>query len=195
MDFSGRELTKFMMKLLNERGYAFQTDADVEIACDIKESLGYVALDFDCEFQNVSIQKEYELPDGQVVTVGDERFKCGEALFQPSLVGSDCCGVHELLYNSIRKCDFEMSRYILFCNIVLSGGSSMFPGIADRMQKEITALAPSSMKIKVIAAPERKYSNWIGGSILGSLSNFAKIWITKDEYEEIGPRIVHRKCW
>ena len=71
----------------------------------------------------------------------------------------------------------------------------MYPGIADRMQKEITSLAPSTMKIKIIAPPERKYSVWIGGSILASLSTFQQMWISKQEYDESGPSIVHRKCF
>ncbi len=88
----------------------------------------------------------------------------------------------------------------------------MYPGISDRMQKEITALAPSSMKVKIIAPPERKYSVWIGGSILASLSTFQQMWISKQEYDEryvspwsfmlcscltitSGPSIVHRKCF
>ena len=85
----------------------------------------------------------------------------------------------------------------LFANIVLSGGSTMFPGIADRMQKEITALAPDSMvrMIKMIAPPERKYSVWIGGSVLASLSTFQSMWISKEEYDESGASIVHRKCF
>ena len=66
------------------------------------------------------------------------------------------------------KCDLDIRRD-LFNNIVLSGGTTMFPGIGDRMQKELTALAPSSMRIKIIAPPERKYSVWIGESILASL--------------------------
>ncbi|KAG8222289.1 hypothetical protein J437_LFUL001831 [Ladona fulva] len=83
----------------------------------------------------------------------------------------------------------------LYANTVLSGGTTMYPGIADRMQKEITALAPSTMKIKIIAPPERKYSVWIGGSILASLSTFQQMWISKQEYDESGPSIVHRKCF
>jgi actin, other eukaryote len=71
----------------------------------------------------------------------------------------------------------------------------MYAGISDRMQKEITALAPSSMKVKIVAPPERKYSVWIGGSILASLSTFAQMWVTKLEYDEGGPAIVHRKCF
>jgi actin, other eukaryote len=96
-------------------------------------------------------------------------------LFQPSFVGMESPGIHEATYNSIMKCDVDI-RKDLYGNIVLSGGSTMFPGIADRMSKEITALAPSSMKVKVIAPPERKYSVWIGGSILASLSTFQQVF-------------------
>uniref|UniRef100_A0A8C7G2Y7 Actin alpha 1, skeletal muscle n=2 Tax=Oncorhynchus TaxID=8016 RepID=A0A8C7G2Y7_ONCKI len=96
--------------------------------------------------------------------------------------------------NFIMKCDIDI-RKDLYANNVLSGGTTMYPGIADRMQKEITALAPSTMKIKIIAPPERKYSVWIGGSILASLSTFQAMWITKQEYDEAGPSIVHRKCF
>jgi len=71
----------------------------------------------------------------------------------------------------------------------------MFAGIASRIQKELEALAPSSMKIKVVAPPERQYSVWIGGSILSSLSTFQQMWVSKNEYEEMGPSIVHRKCF
>jgi len=71
----------------------------------------------------------------------------------------------------------------------------MFEGIAERVTKEVTNLAPNTMKIKVVAPPERKYSVWIGGSILASLSTFQQMWISKDEYEESGPGIVHRKCF
>ncbi len=103
-------------------------------------------------------------------------------------------GIHENIFNSIMKCDIDI-RKDLYANNVLSGGTTMYPGIADRMQKEITALAPSTMKIKIIAPPERKYSVWIGGSILASLSTFQSMWITKAEYDESGPSIVHRKCF
>ena len=115
-------------------------------------------------------------------------------LYQPSFIGIESAGIHETTYNSIMKCDVDI-RKDLYANVVLSGGSTMFPGIADRMQKDISALAPPSMKIKVIAPPERKYSVWIGGSILASLSTFQQMWISKEEYDESGPSIVHRKCF
>ena len=140
------------------------------------------------------LEKSYELPDGQVITIGNERFRCPEVLFKPSLVGMESDGIHTLTYNSIMKCDVDI-RKDLYGNIVLSGGTTMFTGIAERMTKEIVALAPQSMKIKVVAPPERKYSVWIGGSILASLSTFQQMWISKQEYDESGPSIVHRKCF
>ncbi|XP_068952106.1 beta-actin-like protein 2 isoform X4 [Petaurus breviceps papuanus] len=112
----------------------------------------------------------------------------------PSFLGIESSGIHETTFNSIMKCDVDI-RKDLYANTVLSGGSTMYSGIADRMQKEILALAPSTMKIKVIAPPERKYSVWIGGSILASLSTFQQMWISKQEYDESGPSIVHRKCF
>uniref|UniRef100_A0A0K0CVI4 Actin n=1 Tax=Angiostrongylus cantonensis TaxID=6313 RepID=A0A0K0CVI4_ANGCA len=162
-----------------------------------EEKLGYIAADFEQEMEKWQkskiTDKIYELHDGEEITIGSERFRAPETLFKPSLLGVSSSGLHEECYNSIMSCDIDI-RKDLFANIILSGGTTMFPGITERLKKEVISLAPSVVKVKINAPPERKYSVWIGGSLLASLPSFQKMWITKAEYDECGASVVHRKC-
>eukprot|EP00439_Symbiodinium_sp_Y106_P082662 s620_g22.t1 len=183
LDLAGRDLTEYMMKIMTE---SFGLPQAVPL------KLCYIALDFNSELKSAAESsdgaKTYELPDGNIVSLHSERFRCPEVLFQPSLVGKEAMGIHDTTFQSIMRCDVDIRRD-LYQNIVLSGGSTMMPGIGERMTKELCALAPSTVKVKVIAPPERKYSVWIGGSILSSLSTFQQMWISKAEYDESGPMI------
>jgi len=198
LQLAGRDLTDYMAQLLIEEGVSFITSYLRETARDIKEATTYVARDFKRETERASAGQteecNYTLPDGQVLKMGSERFRCPEALFQPHLVGVEAVGIHDTAFNSIMRCDLDIRRD-LYGNIVLSGGTTMFKGMAPRIQRELMDLTPSYMKVKVIAPPERKHSVWIGGSILTSLSTFHNMWISQSEYDEAGPSIVHRKCF
>ncbi|KAF2075492.1 hypothetical protein CYY_003228 [Polysphondylium violaceum] len=198
LDLAGGGLTDYFIKLLNERGYSFsnypQTNAR-ELVKDIKEKLCYVALDFEAE-RTIFTTKSYELPNGATINMGEERYMCPEVLFQPSIIGLESNGIHEITFNSIMKCDQDI-RNQMFSNIVLGGGSTLFPGFEQRLKKELMALTPSSINnsIKIVKSHEPVHCVWIGGSILSSIASFQTCWISKQEYDEIGTHIVHRKCF
>ncbi|KXZ56569.1 NAP1 protein [Gonium pectorale] len=199
LDVAGRDVTQYLSRLLTEAGVKLTNSAELEIVRDVKEKLGFVALDFAAELGSARssslLHKEYTLPDGNCISIGEERFRCAEVLFDPRPLGHESGGgIANLLMDSVLACDIDVRRELLH-NVVLSGGTTMLQGIAARLTKELTAAAPPACPVRVVAPPERKFLVWIGGSVLASLATFANQWITREEYDEYGPTVVHRKCF
>ena len=197
LNVGGRDLTERMIKCLSKEGYPIRcTKEERAIICDMKETLGYVAMDYDAALKksekSSDHKKKYELPDGNVVSVGVSRFQTPEALFQPSMIGERADGVHVALHKSIASCDIDI-RKDLYENVICSGGSTLFDGFPERLRKELVEVAPKTREVKVIAGPGRKYAAWIGGSVIAEVSWGPSKWISKSDYEEYGPRIVRQR--
>ena len=194
--FGGCDLTERMVELATEKGEYFSTTYDYETARDIKEKICYVSENVENEKKkkNEDIGMKYTLPDGREIEFGNERWRVTEALFDPSLIGSEIPGLHEMINLSNIKCDTSLKK-LFWKNIVLSGGNTMFNGIEKRLENELKQIVKKNIDIEVSAVPERTNLAWIGGSVLASLSTFKDQWITKDEFEEFGVDIKMKKCF
>ena len=184
MHLGGKELTECMVKQLDDLGYSLRSTAENAIVTDIKEKICYVAM----ETESSAEDSLYELPDGNILTIGNPKFQCPEVLFQPSLIGKDDDGIHKMIHKTASKCT-ELQRE-LYGNIVLAGGNSLFKGMSARVQKEVANL--TNMKVKV--KEPQKYAAWIGGSMMASTASFQEKWVSLQEYEESGPAVVRKKC-
>ena len=200
IDVAGHDVTAHLQLLLRRAGYVFQTTAELEVVRNIKESICYVSSnplrEEEIEKDKNTEVKKYKLPDGQLIKVGPECFRAPELLFNPSIVGSEFRGAHECLANAIFKSDMDL-RKSLFGDIVLAGGTTMFFGFGDRLLNEVRDIAQTNqcadIKIKISAPPNRQFLTWMGGSILASLAAFKSMWISKDEYEENGANVLHKR--
>lgn len=205
IDVAGRDVTEQMQLLLRKAGHVLHTSAEKEVVRMIKEKVCYVSLDpkrEEKEWMN-SYHKsdakavDYALPDGHKIKVrwlsrahplervlaltcivplqiGQERYRAPEILFDPELIGLEYPGVHQIVQDAITRTDLDL-RKSLYLNIVLSGGSTLCKNFPDRLMREIKRLAVEDMKIRISAPAERKYTTWIGGSILAGLSTFRKV--------------------
>ncbi|KKL79000.1 hypothetical protein LCGC14_2019240, partial [marine sediment metagenome] len=195
IDLAGRDVTTYLQRLLRQNGHSFTTSAEKEIVRDLKEKLCYVAIDPEKEIilsnKVAGMEKNYMLPDGETISIGIERFLAPESLFNPSVLGKELAPLDDVIVGAISECDVDLRRD-LYSNIVLSGGSTMFPGVKERLTREIKEQVPESIDVRIIAPPERMYSVWIGGSILSSLKSFQRMWVTRRDYKEMGPGVIHR---
>ncbi|KAJ2805229.1 centractin- actin- protein of the dynactin complex [Coemansia furcata] len=210
MDLAGRDVTEYLQILLQRAGHSLHTTAEKEIVRQVKERLCYIALDAAKEEKELasigsvvggsgsggdskSGNDVFMLPDGQIINLGHERFRAPEILFQPDIIGLEYPGIHQMVADSISRTDIDLRRQ-MYSNIVLSGGTTLIRGFGDRLLSELRKQAIKDCKIKITAPPERKYSTWIGGSILASLSSFKKMWVTAEEYQE-DPDIIRKKLY
>lgn len=203
LNIAGRTITERMIKLLLQRGYSFNRTADFDTVRQIKEKFCYVGYDLDVEsklaLETTVLMREYTLPDGRVIKLGAERFEAPEALFNPDLVGVESVGMHELIFNTINNAAMDV-RPKLYEHIVLSGGTTMYPGLPSRLEKEITnlyinrvlkgdksRLSKKSFDLSIEDPPRRKHMVFLGGAVLaGIMADRNEFWLTKQEYEERG---------
>jgi len=205
---AGRDLTTYMVRCLAGCGIYLTTSAEKEIARRIKEEHCYVAMDYDSEVERYRDGSNpgvtYFMPDGQSVRIKETMCQVPEFLFNPmKLENIENRTVHELTADTIKECDLDVRR-TLYDNIILSGGTTLIPGFADRLESEVQKLAPINAKVRVSAPDDRYLSVWMGGAILSSLSTFEKQWIYRVSdhnssppvhgYDEYGPRLVHMMC-
>ena len=200
-DVGGRDITRYLQLLLRRAGHTFHTSAETELVKTIKEDCCYVALN-PAEEEKMfrqdardDILVPYRLPDGRTIDIGTERFRASEALFRPDLLGLEWPGIHELVSSAIQRVDTDL-RASLWEKVHLAGGSTMLPGFGDRLLSELRLVAPANdVHIRIFAPKERRFTTWIGGSILSHLPTFTKMWISSAEYEEEGAAAIHRKTF
>ncbi|XP_019367204.1 PREDICTED: actin-related protein T2-like [Gavialis gangeticus] len=196
LDIAGKDITEYFTKLLLKTEPWLAKLPEKSIVEDIKEKLCYVAPEPHQERvrRPEEIRKEYRLPDGAEVRIGSALFQAPEILFEPNNVGNAGPGLLKMISQSVTKCDSSI-RSALYGNVVLSGGSSLFPGLDERIFKELEYQVPKGVPIKIIAPAERWFSSWIGASIITSLSSFKQMWVTAADYKEFGPSVVQRRCF
>ncbi|CAG2196815.1 ACTR2 [Mytilus edulis] len=207
LDIAGRDITRYLIKLLLLRGSFFNHFSFFETVRMMKEKLCYVGYDIEQEqklaLETTVLVETYTLPDGRIIKVGGERFEAPEALFQPHLINVDGVGVAELLFNTIQAADID-TRPDFYKHIVLSGGSTMYPGLPSRLERELKQLylervlngdttRISKFKIRIEDPPRRKHMVFLGGAVLADImKDKDNFWITRADYQEEGLRVLNK---
>ncbi len=191
INFGGKEVTDHFSRILFEKGYCFTGPADRFTVQRMKEELCIVSGDYSADLAKAEEELEdFELPDGQMIGVGKERFRASEILFNPGILHSELPSLAEFVSTSVKACGIDVRPHLLG-NIVLSGGNTLFGGFAERLKEDVLKSFPGFGGVKVIDSPDRKFGVWVGASVLAGLSSFSESVITKDVYDENGPSIVH----
>jgi len=209
LDVAGRDVTRYLIKLMLLRGYAFNRTADFETVRQIKEKLCYVGYDLELEKRLATdttvLVESYTLPDGRVIRVGGERFEAPEVLFEPHLVDIEGGGMADQLFDAINKADVD-TRPEFYQHVVLSGGSTMYPGLPSRLEKEIRKLyldkvckgnkqQAAKFKCRIEDPPRRKHMVFLGGAVLAEImKDKDHFWMNLEEYREQGENVL-KKCF
>ena len=190
-DVAGRQVTQQLQLQLRKAGLTTTTTAEHDLVRSMKEELCFLTPQPTADETILKQSKtDYQLPDGNIIQLDQERYTSANVLFDPSLIGSEEPGVADVLVNAIAKSDLEL-RQKLFSQIVMAGGSTLLPGFGDRLLNEVRSR--SSARLRISAPPDRQHSAYVGGSILASLATFRNMWVSKTDYEEHGARILHRR--
>ncbi|XP_008572820.1 PREDICTED: actin-related protein T1-like [Galeopterus variegatus] len=193
---AGKDITEHLTQLLFASGCIFSGIRNKALVDDIKKKLCYVALEPEKELckRSEEVLREYRLPDANVIQIGEQLYQAPEVLFGLDQLDSHNPGLSKMVLSSIMKCDWDIQKN-LFAQIVLSGGNTLFPGLEERLMKEVEQLTFKGIPIKITAPPERCFSAWIGASIMTSVSSFKQMWVTSEDFKEFGASVVHRRCF
>jgi actin-related protein 2 len=208
LDIAGRHITRYLIKLLLLRGYAFNRTADFHTVQELKEKLCYVAYD-PIEERRIAqettvLEEQYKLPDNRVIRVGRERFECAEALFDPSLVDVESDGLSAMVFNMIQDAEIDC-RAAYYKSIVLSGGSTMYPGLPTRLERDLKDMylkkvlkgnvkRLAKLKLRIEDPPRRKNMVFLGAAVIADImKNREETWFKKSEYDEHGVNLLRRK--
>lgn len=192
---AGRDITEYLTRLLLAKGYIFHCILNKAVVDDIKEKLCTVS--WGCEDTHKNYQhalKEYKLPYGNVIQMSEHLCQVPEVLFTPDHLGIYDLGISKMVCSSTMKCDTDIQE-TLFADIVLSGGTTLFSGLQNRLLRELEILAFEGTPNKITASRDRCYLAWIGGSVMTSLKTFKQMWVTAEEFKEYGAFVVQRKCF